>query len=160
MDKKISNIKDRVLYISELQEVNKEKFFEELGVSYANFKGIQKKSALNSDTIAKILTKYPEIDPEWLILGTGSHWRSSYVSIDDVLPNKSKVKKEVFDNSLERENVFQKKLIELQESSLIDKDKIISNLEKQLSELKFTKSEPFLYSNVAERTPELIKKKK
>jgi hypothetical protein len=159
MDKKISNIKDRVLYICELQEVNKEKFFEELGVSYANFKGIQKKSALNSDTIAKILTKYPEIDPEWLILGTGSHWRSSYVSIDDVLPKTSKVK-EVSDTSLERENVFQKKLIQLQESSLVDKDKIISNLEKQLSELKYTPKESFLYPNVAERSSELIKKKK
>lgn len=34
----------------------------------------------------------------------------------------------------------------------------VKTLEKELSELKYTQKETFLYSNVAESTPELIKK--
>lgn len=71
MDKKITNIKDRVLYISEIKGVSREKFFKDLDLSYANFKGIQKKSALNSDAIDKIISKYNDINAEWLITGKG-----------------------------------------------------------------------------------------
>lgn len=66
-----SNIKERVLYISEYKQINKEIFFEELGVSYGNFKGKAKESALSSDVLAKIITKYPDINIEWLLNGSG-----------------------------------------------------------------------------------------
>ncbi len=68
----MTTIKDRVLQISDYKGIAKQKFFKELGLSYANFKGIQKKSALNSDAIDKILTSYSEINYEWLISGKGS----------------------------------------------------------------------------------------
>lgn len=67
----MTNIKDRVLYVAEIKGVNREIFFEELGMSYSNFKGIQKKSALSSDSIDKILTKYSDIDANWIITGKG-----------------------------------------------------------------------------------------
>ncbi|HAY3591727.1 TPA: DNA-binding protein [Elizabethkingia anophelis] len=67
----MSNIKDRVLQIAEYKNISKELFFKELGLSYANFKGIQKKSALGSDTIDIILSKYNDISTEWLVLGKG-----------------------------------------------------------------------------------------
>ena len=76
-DKKITNIKERILYISDYYKVGKEKFFEDLGLSYANFKGIQKKSALNSDAVAIILSKYSMIDPIWLLTGEGEMLKSS-----------------------------------------------------------------------------------
>lgn len=80
MEKKISNIKDRVLKIAENKGIPKEIFFSELGVSYANFKGIQKQSGLNSDTIDKIISKYPEVNLNWLIMGIGEMF--SYYSIE------------------------------------------------------------------------------
>lgn len=68
----MTNIKERVLQVSDYYKVKKELFFEELGLSYANFKGIQKKSALSSDSIDKILTKYNNVSAEWLVTGKGA----------------------------------------------------------------------------------------
>lgn len=67
----MTTIKDRVLQIAEYYGVKKELFFKELELSYANFKGKQKESALSSDAIDKILTKYPNISTNWLIKGEG-----------------------------------------------------------------------------------------
>lgn len=78
MDRNLSNIKERILYFIEYQGEKKENFFQELGLSYANFKGIQKKSALNSDAIDKILTKYSELNAEWLLTGRGDMLREVY----------------------------------------------------------------------------------
>jgi len=61
----MTNIKERVLYFIENQGEKKETFFEDLGMSYANFKGVQKKSALGSDKIDKILSKYPNLLHIW-----------------------------------------------------------------------------------------------
>ncbi|MWB96740.1 peptidase S24 [Flavobacterium sp. GA093] len=68
----MTKIKERVLQVSDYYKVKKEKFFEELKLSYANFKGIQKNSALSSDAIDIILSKYPNISAEWLVTGRGS----------------------------------------------------------------------------------------
>jgi phage repressor protein C with HTH and peptisase S24 domain len=68
----MTNIKERVLQVSDYYKVKKEKFFEELKLSYANFKGIQKNSALSSDAIDIILSKYSDISAEWLVTGRGS----------------------------------------------------------------------------------------
>jgi repressor LexA len=68
----MTNIKERILYIYlNIKEKKKEDFFKNLGFSYANFKGIQKKSALNSDSIDIFLSKFPNIDANWLLTGKG-----------------------------------------------------------------------------------------
>ncbi|MDM1057895.1 S24 family peptidase [Myroides odoratimimus] len=67
----MTTIKDRVLQIAEYYGIKKELFFKELELSYANFKGKQKESALSSDAIDKILTKYPNISTNWLVKGEG-----------------------------------------------------------------------------------------
>lgn len=72
----MTTIKERILQFIEYQGEKKEGFFDNLGLSYANFKGVQKKSALSSDSIDKIISKYPEIDLEWLITGKGSMLKS------------------------------------------------------------------------------------
>lgn len=71
MEEKITNIKERILQISDFYKVGRESFFSELGISYGNFKGKSKNTAVNSDFLAEILTKYADIDPHWLILGKG-----------------------------------------------------------------------------------------
>lgn len=67
-----SNIKERVLQIPENKGISKEKFFEEIGVTYGNFKGKAKEKALSSETLATIVSKYEDIDSEWLLTGKGS----------------------------------------------------------------------------------------
>lgn len=71
MVNKFSNIKGRILYLSEYYNVSKEYFFENIGMSYGSFKGSAKERPLNSDAIENILTKYPEINAHWLITGKG-----------------------------------------------------------------------------------------
>lgn len=64
-------IKERILLIAGHAKLSKIEFFKGLGLSYANFKGEQKKSGLSSDALLKVLSKYPEINPSWLLLGEG-----------------------------------------------------------------------------------------
>lgn len=78
METIFSNIKERVLYITDFKGISKEKFFEDLGVTYGNFKGEAKKKALSSDVLATIVSKYPEISPEWLLTGVGDMLKSEF----------------------------------------------------------------------------------
>ena len=71
-----SNIKERILYLSEIKKITKEKFFEDLGVTYGNFKGKAKEKALSSDVLAKIVAKYPDINPHWLLTGEGEMFKN------------------------------------------------------------------------------------
>ena len=82
MDKILSPIKERVLKYVEYKGIAKETFFSELGISYSNFKGKGAKSELGSDKVVQILTNYSEINPEWLLMGSGSMLKD--MSIDEV----------------------------------------------------------------------------
>lgn len=121
MENTESNIKERILQISDYYKVNKEDFFRELGVSYANFKGVQKKSALNSDTIAKVMSNYPDINPVWLVCGTGDMLEDE-IQLDDA------ELKELYEKVI---NLLEKK-IEVLEERLSDKNKIIEVLEYRI----------------------------
>ena len=71
MSNKFSNIKERILYISELKNITREKFFKDLGMTYGNFTGKAKETPVNSNAIENILLKYDDINPEWLLTGKG-----------------------------------------------------------------------------------------
>lgn len=71
------NVKQRVLRIAEAKGISKTEFFREVGLSYANFKGGQKNTALSSDAMIAILTQHPDVSPAWLLLGEGRMWRGS-----------------------------------------------------------------------------------
>lgn len=76
METMMPTIKERVLLIAGHANKSKIEFFRDLGLSYASFKGEQKKSGLSSDALLKIFSRYPEIDPNWLLLGQGEMLRS------------------------------------------------------------------------------------
>ena len=69
METIFTNIKERILYLSDYKGISKEKFFDDLGVTYGNFKGKAKEKSLSSDILAKIVTKYQDINPDWLLTG-------------------------------------------------------------------------------------------
>ncbi|MDR2272666.1 MAG: hypothetical protein LBF27_17290 [Sphingobacterium sp.] len=71
------NVKERVLLIAEKKGISKTEFFKDVGLSYANFKGGQKNTALSSDAMIAILTHHPDISPAWLLLGEGKMMRSA-----------------------------------------------------------------------------------
>ena len=72
MDKIIPPIKSRVLDFLKSQKIKKVQFNRETGLSLANYKGVGLKCELGGDKITRILTSYPELNPEWLLLGTGN----------------------------------------------------------------------------------------
>ena len=57
MANKITEIKERVLQIAKYHGVSYEKFSNEIGMSYASFKGKAKFTPLNSDAIANYLSR-------------------------------------------------------------------------------------------------------
>lgn len=65
-------IKGRILTFIKEQGISREEFYKRTGLSASNFKGVALKSALGSDKIAKILTIYNMLSPEWLLMGNGS----------------------------------------------------------------------------------------
>lgn len=77
MEKNFSNIKERILQVSEYYGISKEKFFEDLGITYGNFKGSAKERPVNSSFLEKILTTFPDLSPDWLLLGNGEMLRNS-----------------------------------------------------------------------------------
>lgn len=77
MDKNISFIKERILQYAEFKGISKEKFIEDLGMTYGNFKGKQKLTSVNSDFLDSILSKYPNINIEWVVSGIGKMEKES-----------------------------------------------------------------------------------
>ncbi|MDV6170198.1 S24 family peptidase [Flavobacterium sp. DG1-102-2] len=67
----MTNVKERILQIPEYKGIGKEKFFEEIGATYGNFKGKSKNSAINSDVLAEITAKHPDINMNWVLTGIG-----------------------------------------------------------------------------------------
>jgi len=71
------NVKERVLLIAERKGISKTEFFKDVGLSYANFKGGQKNTALSSDAMIAILTRHPDISPAWLLMDEGKMMRAA-----------------------------------------------------------------------------------
>ncbi|WP_052503492.1 hypothetical protein [Lacinutrix sp. Hel_I_90] len=69
MDKKNTTIKERILLIAKNKGISYEKFLSDLDLNYVNFKGKQKLTGINSNSIDRIVSDYPEIDLHWLITG-------------------------------------------------------------------------------------------
>ncbi len=123
----MSNIKERVLQIAESKKISKTDYFQDLGLSYANFKGMQKNTGLNSDAVAIILSKYPDINPAWLIIGEGSMYRKEEAVVrDEGIP----YQEPIVINEIEHTLIDALKLV------ISSQEKTISSLEKQLAILE------------------------
>lgn len=85
MANKLSNIKERVLYLIEIKKDTREGFFDKIGMTYGNFKGNAKNTPLNSTAVGNILTIHPDISPDWLILGSGEIYREEKKAATHVL---------------------------------------------------------------------------
>lgn len=131
-EKIIYNIKDRVVLIAQEKGINMLDFFNELGLSYGNFKGVQKKSALSSDALAMILSVHKDVSPAWLLAGEGEMFR------DD---NKMEERAETYLNA-ELEGVSNavinsmQRVIASQDVTIKTQEKTIASLEKQIALLE------------------------
>lgn len=79
-------IKERILTFLKEQGISREDFYRTTELSASNFKGAALKSELGGDKIAKIMTTYKILSPEWLITGEGSMLKQN-VSNDKKVDN-------------------------------------------------------------------------
>ncbi len=71
MTEKYPNIKERILHIPEVMGITKQEFFRTVGLQYGNFTGANKDTQIGSDSLAKILAAYQNVNPMWLLTGEG-----------------------------------------------------------------------------------------
>lgn len=114
-ERKIDEIKLRLLDFAEKQHIPKYKFYEKISTPQSNFGGKSMESSLSSAKITEILIIFPELNPDWLLLGKG-----------DMLRNPD-------DNSISKGGYpvgddHMQSLIDILNRTLSEKDKQISQL--------------------------------
>ncbi|MDB0603095.1 hypothetical protein PL373_18575 [Tenacibaculum maritimum] len=128
MSKKNTNIKERVLYLAEKQEVSKQFFFRKVDLKYSNFTGKSKESDLNSKAVAEILLKYPNINPLWLLTGEGEMLKQEQpkqeVSNIDY--------KEKYYKVLEEKDILSQQIITLQQQLLGNTSNMEDNMNRSV----------------------------
>ncbi|EKB60958.1 helix-turn-helix domain-containing protein [Bergeyella zoohelcum] len=73
-----TNLSDRIRQIIDYKGISINKFSLQIGVSNSYFnKILRDNNSVGSDKIEKILREYPEINPEWLILGSGEMFKNN-----------------------------------------------------------------------------------
>lgn len=123
MVNKFTNIKERVVEVAESQGVSKEQFFRSIGMTSASFRGKAKDSPLNSNAVANIITKYPDVDIYWLLTGEKEDTtvnvlnepRAEYKTAQDICKEKDEIikvlKSQIKDLKTDKEDL--KKLLGL-----------------------------------------------
>lgn len=81
---KLTEIKSRLLQFAEQQGLKKEEFYRQIGIDGANFRGKNALSELGSEKIVSILSTFPELNSDWLLLGRGEMLRSASQSVGNI----------------------------------------------------------------------------
>jgi hypothetical protein len=123
------NVKERVLLIAETKGISKTEFFKDVQLSYANFKGGQKNTALSSDAMVAILSKHPDISPAWLLMGEGTMMRKDERNVVSALPAETAAA------TAEGLGIY-KQLVNALEQTVKAQEKTILSLEGQVSLLQ------------------------
>lgn len=83
----MARIKDRVIEYLKIRGITKQNFCEKTGISYANMVGKSLQSELGGDQIYEILYSFPDINPDWLLLGKGDMLRQDSKKSDAFSPD-------------------------------------------------------------------------
>ncbi len=82
--------KERLVKLMDELQVNAKSFAEEVGIQPGTISNIMKERNKPSlEVLQRVLVRYSQVNPEWLICGTGSMWRQkndSQQTLFDVTP--------------------------------------------------------------------------
>ena len=81
---KLTEIKSRLLQFAEQQGLKKEEFYRQIGIDGANFRGKNALSELGSEKIVSILSTFPELNSDWLLLGRGEMLRPANQTVGNI----------------------------------------------------------------------------
>ena len=109
-------IKRRLLYFAENTGIKKMDFYKKIGLKQSNFSGEGAASSLKSENIIKVLIVFPEINPDWLLLGKGEMLRSDPPVAGDPTP------------AADTTNDNVSRLIDILQNALAEKDRQIETL--------------------------------
>ena len=73
-------IRERILFFLENKSISKYRFYKETGISNGF---LDKEGAIGSDKCALICRCYPDISPEWLLLGVGQMLKRGINTTDE-----------------------------------------------------------------------------
>lgn len=135
MEIKSTTIKERVLIFIKNQGYKVSKFFPEIEESYDNFKGQKLNSALSSDVLVKLRTKFPDLNMDWLLTGEGK-MLNKINNIPVNLPNHSETNNDHNQNSIDMNTDKLIAVIESQNVMIRQKDEEIRQLRAELDELR------------------------
>lgn len=142
-------IKGRILTFLKEQGISREDFYRNTELSASNFKGVALKSELGGDKIAKILTTYKELSPEWLLIGEGSMLKQNVLNdknTDNTLVSNDKDRQNKRINQEEISYIYKiyqeereekKKMLEEKDAKI---DQLQSELRQQSAELAALKA--------------------
>ena len=82
-NKNFDELKQRILYFAENQGIKRGDLYKRIGLSQSNFSGTGAESSLKSENIIKVLIAFPQMNPEWLLLGKGEMLRKSTENTSD-----------------------------------------------------------------------------
>lgn len=83
-------IKQRLLYYAECKGIAMCDFYKKISMYPSNFAGKGGESSLKSDNIVKVLNVFPDINPDWLLLGNGEMLRQNNQNATDAAVNNEK----------------------------------------------------------------------
>lgn len=78
----MDTIKERLIQFAKSQGLMMMDFYKKISVAHSNFSGDGANSALSTDKIVHILTTYPELSADWLLLGKGEILRKNNPKTD------------------------------------------------------------------------------
>lgn len=114
-------IKERILKYLEINKITKQKFCEMAGISYGNITGKAVESEFGGEQITEILRIFPDLSPDWLLLGKGEMLREKGEKSEEGRVSMVKIPADVWET------------MQMQTASLKAKDEQISRLIEMLS---------------------------
>ena len=115
-------IKERMIEFIDSKGIVKERFYEMIGMTSANFRGPARNSPINSNAIKKMLEKFPDLNLYWLITGKEQMIRNieEQTSCDEI-------------KIIAKERAY---IIDLQKDKIEMQTKLIEDLELNLQKFK------------------------
>jgi transcriptional regulator with XRE-family HTH domain len=94
---------ERILLVLKVKNLSPSKFADEIGIQRSSMSHIMSGRNLPSlDLVTKVMNKFPDINPEWLLMGIGQMIKSKQIDLFEVVHETGEMKTENINEELEK----------------------------------------------------------